>query len=416
MLGAGVWRALGLARDADARRALRQADDPLAADDRLHLLEARLVVGEDRVAHDLLLLELADHVAVVGDGEALLARDERRERLHLVADLHEGDARALDELRRGDVDAHLLQPVRVDFLGQPEVLAAARQHLGLQEVVVRRHLSLEPCVRLLPAGDLELLEQLRDAVDVEGAVADVLLDGGLHRALQPGDTEPLADAVARELEHRHVARLEPGVALEARERGRAPLRGHLLVEQPADPEEDHLHRVEVGDLQLVGEVVAGDVVARGVDEDLEVLAHRGIALGREPLLEVRERGLELLLDALLAARLEVEDLLVEALDSELARALRAEAGEHVDENLRVGVALRDPGGPRGTPPAPAGGGVRPATRSASVETANRDQGFMKGPRSRGSSRAATGRDCTTDGVGACGFQGIGRLDARASGK
>ena len=198
-------------------------------------------------------------------------------------------------------------------------------------------------MRLLAARDLVLLEQLRDAVDVEAAVPDVLLDGGLHRALQPGDTEPLADAVARELEHRQVARLEPGVALEARKRGRAPLRGHLLVEQPADPEEDHLHRVEIGDLQLVGEVVAGDVVARGVDEDLEVLAHRGIALGREPLLEVRERGLELLLDALLAARLEVEDLLVEALDSELARALRAEAGQHVDEDLRVCVALLDPG-------------------------------------------------------------------------
>jgi len=60
----------------------------------------------------------------------------------------------------------------------------------------------------------------------------------------------------------------------------------------------------------------------------------------------RERGLELLLDALLTSGLEIEDLLVEALDAELARALGTEAREHVDEHLRVDVALRDPRGLR----------------------------------------------------------------------
>ena len=168
----------------------------------------------------------------------------------------------------------------------------------------------------------------------------------------------------------------------------------------------------------MGEVVAGDLVARGVDQDVEVLAHRGIGLGREPLLEVGERVPERLLDALLEPRLEVEDLLVEAGDADLARALRAEAGDHLEEDLRVGVALRDPGGPRGRW-ARAGDGVKPAATNASVETANRDQGFMKGPRSRGRFESRNGARLYDRRGGTRGFQRVGckpALDGQWTGK
>ena len=164
---------------------------------------------QDRVAHQLLLPELADHVCVVARGEALLARHERGDRLHLVADLHEGDARTLGELGRGNVDAHLLQPIGVELRGQAEVFARPRQQLRLQERVVRGDLGLERGVGLLVARDLVLPEQLGDALHVERAVAHVLLDLRLHRPLQAGDGESLADAVARELEHRREARLAP---------------------------------------------------------------------------------------------------------------------------------------------------------------------------------------------------------------
>ena len=259
--------------------------------------------------------------------------------------------RARSASARGlDVDSHLPQAVCVELLGQPEVLAGPRQHLGLEELVVGRHLRLEARVGALVAGELVLLKQLGDSVDVEAAVAHVLLNGGLHRAREARNREPLADTIARELQHGRVVRLDAGVALEARERRRAPLRRDLVVEQPADSKEDHLHCVEIRRLQAVGEVVRVNVVAGRFDQDLEVLPHRGIALSREALLEVRERALERRLEALLAPGLEVEDRGVEALDAELARALGREAREDTDQHLGVGVALVDPGG--------AGGGCR----------------------------------------------------------
>ena len=69
------------------------------ADDLLELADAALVVREDRLARELLLLQLADHVAVVGRCPSLLLRDQRRQRLHLVLDLLERDLRAALQLR-----------------------------------------------------------------------------------------------------------------------------------------------------------------------------------------------------------------------------------------------------------------------------------------------------------------------------
>jgi hypothetical protein len=104
-LGGGLARA----GEADLRRARRQRDDALAHDDRLELAHALLVVGEDRVARELLRLERAQDAPVVARGEALFARDQRRERVHLVLDLAERDLRARDQLLELHVDADVAQ-------------------------------------------------------------------------------------------------------------------------------------------------------------------------------------------------------------------------------------------------------------------------------------------------------------------
>jgi hypothetical protein len=316
MFGAGVC-ALSASLANRMRRALGQRDAALAADDLLDLLETGLVVGQDRVADELLLLELADHVAVVGRGDALLARHERGDRLHLVADLHESDARALGDLGRGNVDAHLLEPIGVELLGQAEVLARARHELRLQELVVRGDLGLEGGVGRLVARDLVLLEQLGDAAHVEAAVAHVLLDLRLHRALQAGDAEPLARRV--------------GAA--TRRSGRLPGR-----RQPRIPKKTTC-TASSGDLKLVASRSRCCRARRRISRSCAL----GISLGGGRFSRSEPRRAPP--GCALAPGLEIEDRRVEAVHSELARALGGETREHVDQHAGVGVALLDPGRP-----------------------------------------------------------------------
>ena len=118
------------------------------AHDLLEFPDAALVVREDRVADELLLLELANHLAVVGRRPALLLRDQRRQALHLVLDLLERDLRAALQLGDGHVDADLLEPERVDLGRLAEVGAGARQNLVAHERVVGGGLRAERGVRL----------------------------------------------------------------------------------------------------------------------------------------------------------------------------------------------------------------------------------------------------------------------------
>ena len=55
-----MWRGLGggfsVARQPDARRALRKRNQMLAADDFFNIFQPLLVVGQNGVAHDLVFL------------------------------------------------------------------------------------------------------------------------------------------------------------------------------------------------------------------------------------------------------------------------------------------------------------------------------------------------------------------------
>jgi hypothetical protein len=64
-------------------------------------------VGQDRLADDLLLLQLTKDLAMVGDAQPLLPGHERGQGPHLVADLHERRARPVGEMVRRNVDAVL---------------------------------------------------------------------------------------------------------------------------------------------------------------------------------------------------------------------------------------------------------------------------------------------------------------------
>jgi hypothetical protein len=101
----------------------------------------------------------------------------------------------------------------------------------------------------------------------------------------------------------------------------------------------------------VREPVPLERLLRGVDQDVEVLANEGIGLGGAPPLQLGEGLLRGRRRALVEPWLQVQHLLVEPGHADLSRAFRREAGEHLQEDLGIFIALRDPrrasGGRRG---------------------------------------------------------------------
>ena len=239
-------------------------------------------------------------------------------------------------------------------------------------------------MRLLPARDRVLLEELRDAVDVERRCCRC----SSRRRPSPGPAARRRRAARgcgrrAQLEHRHVARLEPGVALEARERGRRAA--------PRPP---------------------GRRAARGSRRRSPAPRRsRGPAA-------CRSRSLPVMLSRAESTRISRSWRTVGSLSaaSRCSRSASAALSSCWTRSWRRGlrsrISLSRPSTPNWLAPsgpkraststrtfawaslfatqagradvwARAGGGVKPAARNASVETANRDQGFMKGPRSRG---------------------------------
>ena len=78
-----LLRGLGRGGNPDSRRAIGQRDDLFLDDDLFDLLQPLLVKRQNGVAHQLLLLQLADHVAIVARRQVPLLRDLLRDRLHL---------------------------------------------------------------------------------------------------------------------------------------------------------------------------------------------------------------------------------------------------------------------------------------------------------------------------------------------
>ena len=139
--------------------------------------------------------------------------------------------RAGGQLGGRNVHAELLEPEGVQLGRQAEIIARPWQHFRPDELHILRELRFQLCDWFHVAGDLELLEQLLDAVDEEGSGAQVLLHlepaGRQERCLR----EPRARLV---LGQRHHAR----ILAHPLERRRPPLGRDLHVEQRTHVAED----------------------------------------------------------------------------------------------------------------------------------------------------------------------------------
>ena len=174
-VGCRRLRRFGVGGDPDPRLALGERDEPFALDDGLDLGEPLPVVRQDRLADELFLFEGADDVAIVGGLQAARLGDRGREALHLALDLGKRLARHRRERFGLPRDADLFERERIEIDGQPKIRPCLGQHLLADELLVLAELLLERRERLAPAVDLEVVEQLLQALHEDRAVGQVAL-------------------------------------------------------------------------------------------------------------------------------------------------------------------------------------------------------------------------------------------------
>ena len=95
-----LLRGLGRGGQANDGGAVRQRDQMLPADDVLDFGQRLLVVRQDLIRGELVLLERADDVAIIGRGKMPLLRDLGRQLLHVALHLSEALMRQLSKLLR----------------------------------------------------------------------------------------------------------------------------------------------------------------------------------------------------------------------------------------------------------------------------------------------------------------------------
>ena len=303
---------------------------------------AFLVVREDRVTDELGLLQVGEHVAVVARRQVVLVGDQSRERLHLVLNLAVRDLGAADQLADRHVDADALEVEGVELFRQAKVLACTRHQLLAQERLVGGELGLQGFVGWFTARQLELLEQCPDPLDVARSIAHVFLELVEKGPEQTLFVEARAHRRLDLVGNRGVARFQAGVAFQPGH-GRVPTLGrHALVQQAAKTLEDGVRQIGVGQQEAIVDLDTFDVLVGGVDQNLEILADRGMLLRRQPLLELDECLLDGARRLFAEVERSLEDLGIETVDAELTGLLRAEPCQQIEQDLRVLVAAGDP--------------------------------------------------------------------------
>src|SRR5438270_1212175 len=162
---------------------------------------------QNGVSYQLFFLQFTDHVAIVGCREAMLLSDGRSDLLHLLLNVVEGGVRHAAQLLRWYIHTEGLQAIRVQLRRQLEVVIRLAQYLFAKKVVVGDELLMQLRQWLLVALDLELLEQLSDALLEERGVRQVAFQLRLRRILLPG-SDPLARPRHRQLGQRLIAFFE----------------------------------------------------------------------------------------------------------------------------------------------------------------------------------------------------------------
>ena len=341
----GLRGVLGVGGDAHPQRAVGERHDFFAADDFLNPADDLVVVRLDLGLGELGLLQFPDDGAVIGIREAVFLRDQRRERLHLVAVFAERELGLLNQVLRRDIEADVLEVVGIKFGGQ----AGVRARLGQDGAAEPRRVILELGVERIEGGRsaVEFVDpvfgvELPDAGGVLRDRGEMVFDLALERREQRGVAGAFIVTVLGELGNRLGAGHETGVTLQAHERG-GPAGGFdLVVEQAELAEENQLRHVGVGEGELFVERGAGQTVVGGLDQDIEVLLHARIGLGEGALDELIARRGRQRACALVRARGEVGDLLIEAPQADAPREFRRHLGRRIEQHLGIQITLRDP--------------------------------------------------------------------------
>src|SRR5216117_752561 len=338
---------LGLAREPDGGRALRQADDALAHHDLLDGLEAITVEDQDPIARHRAALQLADDVALVRRREIPFTRNSGGEARRLVANLGEREGAHRDRLFRLQVDPRVLQAVGVQLARQHVLFARARKDGGLHPFRVVAQLRREPDVRRLPVAQPARAKQLGNPRDVAFGVVEVLPHLSFVGPDELRNTEAFTRTRARELGERRAARLHPGVASHALQGVAPPRLVVARIEQYLEPLKNVSRQVEVGDEEAILERAGAPPALDRVDEDVEVLPHLRIGFRFSPRRQQLQHASCRGVIALRILRVEVEHGGIEAIDTQFRRKLGVESALHLDYDRGVAVAALDPGWFRG---------------------------------------------------------------------
>ena len=241
---------------------------------------------EDRVPDELVLLQFADHLAVVGRRPTLLLGDGWRERLHFLLNLIECRVCDPGQLRRWNVHTELLEVECVQFRGLAKIGPRFRQDFLAHEIVVGRDLGLEPRQRLFVTGDLILLEQLGNAVHERWRICKAAVDRQLGGPDECWVAHSRAYRLLGQYRERCGPRLCARVLPQTDERCFPAFRRNLVVEDRTESTEDRLRDVEIGDRVFLAQLDAGHRVVRALDHDLQVLLDPRIFLLRQNLREL----------------------------------------------------------------------------------------------------------------------------------
>ncbi len=342
-----LLRGLRLGGQPDHGLALGQRDQVLAPHDVLDGGEPAAVDRHQLVVRDGGLLQLAQHVAVVAGGIPAFLGDHARQRLHLVAHLQEGDRGTVDQLLRIGLHTDAVQVVGIDFRRQQVALARARQDLLAYPRVVVVELPTEGLEVLLPPLEAALREQVVHALQVALGVAEVLLHLTGPRAGQSLVAEPLRRTLARKLGDRGVTGLAADVLAQPHERSRVARLVDARVEQRLEAAEQHAGHVVVGQHQAPVQRAGVALVGFGRDQDLQVLADARVGGPGQLRLQGVAHLSGIGLEALVEARLQVDDVGVVPVDTEVGGLLGRVLRQQFEQRLGIGVALLDPAGPGG---------------------------------------------------------------------
>ena len=287
-------------------------------------------------------LSCADHRHVIAVGPAVRLRHHAAHLLHRIARLGELELRAFDQRARVDVDAHALERERIQLRRQRVGGARGGQHGRLRPVGVLGQLLVEGGQR--GAGvDLVLVEQLLDAGAVGAEVVERLLH--LHlRGLQQAGLRTFLVTLARQRGERGAAGCRADVRLQALHRHQAARLRGLVGEQALQPAEHGFADVQPRPRQAFVDLAGLDGVVGRLHEDLQILADVRVLLrrqlGAQRIARLGGGGAV----ARGEIRTEVGDLVVEAGYAEEGELLRLERRLRHQQDLRVRVAARHPGG------------------------------------------------------------------------